>query len=461
MTALKLQNHTRQDVDMTQGTILGHIIRFAFPLLIGNLFQQLYNTVDTWVVGNYVSNDAFAAVGAVTPIVNMLIGAFMGLSSGASVVISQFYGAGRHDRVEDTVHTAFSMTLILSVIFTAIGLFITPYMIRFTNLHTTAVDEATTYLGIYFSGLIGLMLYNIGAGILRAIGDSQRPFYFLVICALMNTVLDLVFVKVFRLGVAGVAYATIISQGVSAILVILTLLYTKSCIKLKLKKIRLHWDVLKKILLVGIPAALQMAITSFSNVFVQSYINHFDQGLASSDYMSGWTAYLKVDHLLFLPVQSIALAVTTFVGQNLGSKQIARAKRGVTCAMLLSLAATILLMIPVLIFAPQIVGFLNNKPEVIRNGTLFLRWLSPFYVLCCFNQIYASALRGAGNSRASMIIMLLSFVAFRQIYLFAMSKICFKVIPIALGYPAGWLVCSLITTIYYHRVSLDKNRLVE
>lgn len=450
-----------QGVDMTQGSILGHIVRFAFPLMIGNLFQQLYNTVDTWVVGNYVNNDAFAAVGAVTPIVNMLIGAFMGLSSGASVVISQFYGANREDRVQDTVHTSIIMTLILGVIFTGIGLFITPYMIRFTNLHPTAVDEAKTYLGIYFAGIIGLMFYNIGAGILRAIGDSRRPFYFLVICALMNTGLDLLFVRKFQMGVAGVAYATIISQGVSAILVIITLLATKSCIKLRPRKLKLHWDVLKKVLLVGIPAALQMAITAFSNVFVQSYINHFDQGLASSDYMSGWTAYLKVDHLLFLPVQSIALAVTTFVGQNLGSKQVGRAKQGVKTALLVSIMATVILMIPLLIFAPQIVGFLNEKPEVVKNGALFLRLLSPFYVLCCFNQIYASALRGAGNSKASMVIMLLSFVGFRQLYLFNMSKICYEVIPIALGYPAGWLVCSLITTIYYHKVSLDKNRLVE
>lgn len=457
--AFKLQK--RQDVDMTTGNILGHIIRFAFPLLIGNLFQQMYNTVDTWVVGNFVNNDAFAAVGAVTPIVNMLIGAFMGLSSGASVVISQFYGAGRQDRVQDAVHTSIVITAILCVIFTAVGLFITPFMIQFANLHSSAAVEASTYLSIYFAGLVGLMFYNMGSAILRAIGDSKRPFYFLLVCAILNTALDLLFVCQFKWGVAGVAYATIISQAISAVLVIITLKTTKTCVNIKFKRLKLHWDILKKILLVGIPAALQMAITSFSNVFVQSYINHFDQGLASSDYMSGWTAYLKVDHLLFLPVQSIGLAVTTFVGQNLGSKQVNRAKKGVTCALLISMAATVLLMIPLLIFAPQIVGFLNSKPEVVENGAMFLRWLSPFYVLCCFNQIYASALRGAGNSRASMIIMLLSFVGFRQLYLFAMSQICYEIIPIALGYPAGWLVCSLITAIYYHRTGLSKNRLAE
>ncbi len=451
----------QHDVDMTHGSIIGHIIRFAFPLLIGNLFQQLYNTVDTWVVGNFVSNEAFSAVGAVSPVVNMLIGSFMGLASGAGVVISQFYGAGRNDKVGESVHSAVVMTLILSVFFTALGLLITPYMLGFMDLHKNAVAEATTYLNIYFSGMIGLMLYNMGAGILRAIGDSKRPFYFLVVCAVLNTVLDLVFVLVFHMGVEGVAYATVISQFISAILVFITLFRTDSCVKVRVSKLRIHWPILKKILLVGIPAALQMAVTAFSNVFVQSYINFFDEGLPSPDYMSGWTAYLKVDQLLFLPMQSIALATTTFVGQNLGKNQVARAKKGVTAAVLTSLSATAIMMVPVMIFAPAIVEFLNDKPEVIKNGTMFLHWLTPFYMLCCFNQIYASALRGSGDSRAPMVIMLSSFVLFRQLYLFVMSRICNEIIPIAMSYPAGWLLCSLLTAFYYYKVSFKKNRIVE
>ena len=231
--------------------------------------------------------------------------------------------------------------------------------------------------------------------------------------------------------------------------------------KLRITKLRLHPAILKKILLVGIPAALQMAITAFSNVFVQSYINHFDAGLPSPDYMSGWTAYLKIDQLLFLPMQSIALATTTFVGQNLGKNQVTRAKQGVTRAVIISLSATAIMMIPVMIFAPGIVGFLNSKQEVIDHGTLFLRVLTPFYLLCCFNQIYASALRGAGNSKAPMIIMIASFVAFRQLYLFCMSRIWNAVVPIALSYPAGWILCSLLTILYYRKVSLEKTRLVE
>lgn len=446
----------RRDVDMTQGNITRHIITFALPLLIGNLFQQLYNTVDTWVVGNYVSNEAFSAVGTVGPIINMLIGFFMGLSSGAGVVISQYYGAKRYDKVHHTVHTAIVMTLVLGVVFTGVGLAMTPYMLRLMNTPDNVMPESTEYLTIYFSGIIGLMLYNMGAGILRAVGDSQRPFYFLVVCAVMNTVLDLVFVLGFGMGVEGVALATILSQGTSAILVIVTLIRTSTCIKLHLRDLRIHWDMLKKIFRVGIPAAIQMAITAFSNIFVQSYINYFGDNC-----MSGWTAYAKVDQLLFLPMQSIALASTTFVGQNLGCNLIDRAKKGVRQSLLIAVAATLIMMVPVLVFASPVVAFFNDKPEVVEYGTLLLRWLSPFYVLCCFNQIYSGALRGAGNSRAPMIIMLSSFVVFRQAYLFIMAKICNEIIPIAMSYPAGWLLCSALTTIYYHKVQLGKNRLVE
>lgn len=447
---------SKKDVDMTQGNITRHIISFALPLLIGNVFQQLYNTVDTWVVGNFVSNEAFSAVGTVGPIINMLIGFFMGLSSGAGVVISQYYGARRYEEVQKTVHTAIIMTLVIGVVFTGVGITMIPYMLQLMKTPTEVIPESTAYLTIYFSGILGLMLYNIGAGILRAVGDSKRPFYFLVVCAVMNTILDLVFVLYFNMGVEGVALATILSQSVSALLVMITLMRSDSCIKLQIRSLKIHWSMLGKIFRVGIPAALQMAITSFSNIFVQSYINYF-----GADAMSGWTAYSKVDQLLFLPMQSIALASTTFVGQNLGRNQVDRAREGVRKALTIALASTAVMMVPVLAFSGPIVSFFNSKEEVIRYGTVLLRWLSPFYLLCCFNQIYSGALRGAGNSRAPMIIMLGSFVAFRQVYLFAMSRIWNEIIPIAMGYPAGWLLCSSITAVYFHKVKLGKNRLVE
>ena len=446
----------RKDVDMTEGNITRHIISFALPLLIGNVFQQLYNTVDTWVVGNYVSNEAFSAVGTVGPIINMLIGFFMGLSSGAGVVISQYYGAKRNREVHDTVHTAMVMTLVMGVAFTAIGLAMTPFMLRLMNTPDNVMPESTAYLTIYFSGILGLMVYNIGAGILRAVGDSQRPFYFLVVCALINTVLDLLFVLVFHMGVEGVALATVIAQSTSALLVVITLMKTDTCIKFRLRDLKINYAMLGKIVRVGIPAAIQMAITAFSNIFVQSYINYFGDNC-----MSGWTAYAKIDQLLFLPMQSIALASTTFVGQNLGCNQVERAKKGVSQALLIAIVSTVVLMIPVMAFASPVVAFFNNKEEVVEIGTMLLHWLSPFYVLCCFNQIYSGALRGAGNSRAPMIIMLSSFVAFRQVYLFIMARAWNEIIPIAMSYPAGWLLCSTLTAIYYHSVQLGKNRLVE
>lgn len=457
MNVRALLNRKKGDVDMTEGNIFRHLITFAMPLLVGNIFQQLYNMVDTWVVGNYVSNEAFSAVGSVGPIINMLIGFFLGLSSGAGVVISQYYGAKRYEEVHKTVHTAIVMTLMLGVLFTAVGVAMTPFMLGFMKTPENVFPESSAYLRIYFSGVLGLMLYNIGAGILRAVGDSRRPFYFLMVSAVLNTVLDLVFVLVFRMGVQGVAYATIIAQGVSAVLVVLTLMRSDSCIKLRIKALKIDWGMLKKIIRVGIPAAIQMAITAFSNIFVQSYINYF-----GADCMSGWTAYSKIDQLLFLPMQSIALASTTFVGQNLGINKVERAKKGVSTALTMAAASTVLMMIPVLIFAPHLVAFFNSKAEVVECGTMLLRWMSPFYVLCCVNQVYSGALRGAGNSRAPMLIMLSSFVVFRQIYLFVVANfISNTILPIAMSYPAGWLLCSTLTFIYYHRTPLTKTRLVE
>ena len=228
-------------------------------------------------------------------------------------------------------------------------------------------------------------------------------------------------------------------------------------VRVELRRLRVHWDMLKKIVRVGIPAALQMAVTAFSNVFVQSYINHF-----GADCMSGWTAYTKIDQLMFLPMQSLALSATTFVGQNLGAGDTPRAQQGVRRALGISLAVTAVLMVPVLVFAPQLTAFFNRKAEVVAYGTLLLRYISPFYLLCCINQIYSGALRGAGNSQVPMVIMLGSFVVFRQIYLYIVSHfITNTLLPLAMGYPAGWLVCSAATLLYYRRAALGRQRLVE
>ena len=446
----------RQDVDMTQGNITRHILMFALPLVLGNLFQQMYNLVDTYVVGQYATNEAYAAVGSVGVIVNIFIGLFSGFATGAGVVISQYFGAHDPEKVTKTVHTASLTTLILCPIFTALGLGLTPLMLRWNNTPANVLPESTTYLNIYFWGISGLLIYNMGAGILRAVGDSKRPFYYLVVCACMNAVLDVLFVAVLEMGVAGVALATALSQIVSAVLVVIQLLRTTSVVKLRPKALRLHLPFLRQVVRVGIPASLQMSITAFSNVFVQSYINYFRE-----DFMSAWTTYSKVDAILFLPMQSIGMAVSTFVGQNLGAGQVDRARQGVRTGLISCMVFTSLGMIPILIFAPDIVRILNNKPQVVAYGTLLLRVITPFFLVSCFSHLYSGALRGAGDSRAPMIIMLSTFVGARQLYLFIMSRVCNEVIPIALSYPVGWILCSVVTTLYYHRTKLDASRIAD
>lgn len=437
----------KSEIDMTTGSVYGHLIRFMLPLLAGNIFQQLYNMVDTWVVGNFVSNEAFSAVGSVGPITFMLIGFFMGLSNGAGVIVSQYFGAGEKKQVEKTVHTALLLTVIMGVVITVLGLILTPYMLTFMQTPEEVVPEAATYLTIYFGGVFGLMLYNVCSSILQAVGNSLLPFLALLVCAVLNTVLDLYFVIELNMGVAGVAWATIIAQFVSAAVVLIALMRTKSCVRFHFKKLAIHMDVLGRILRVGLPAAIQMAVTSFSNVFVQSYINYF-----KADVMSGWTAYNKIDQLLVLPAKSIGLATTTFVGQNLGAGQEKRARQGMLTGLILAFGTAVLLGAPSVIFAEPLVGFFNPKAEVIAYGASFLTMLTPFYACMCVNQVMSGALRGSGNSKAPMYIMLGSYVVFRQIYLYIMANyISNTVMPIAFGYPAGWIVCCTVMVIYYLR----------
>ena len=460
---------------MTQGSIFGNIIMFALPLLAGNLFQQLYNMVDTWVIGQTGNDAAYAAVGSIGPAINLLVGFFVGLSSGAGVVISQYYGAKRENRVRDAVHTSVMATLILGIAFTIIGVAISPHILGLmlradtsASADTDAVySNALTYLTIYFSGVIGLMVYNMCSGILRAVGDSTRPFYFLVVSSLMNIVLDLLFVFAFDMGVAGVALATIISQFTSAVLSIITLLKTDACVKLIPKSLKIDFGILGEIFKIGIPSALQMALTSFSNMFVQSYISGVDLNSGFGLNVGGkqisvpvasmkevglgaWTTYSKIDMFIFLPVQSISLAVTTFVAQNVGIGNIERAKKGANTGFFMGACANITLIVIAMIFAPFLSAIFNSNESIVHFSTIFLRWITPFYFFTSINQVYSAALRGAGNSRAPMIIMLCTFVGLRQIYLFIMSNyISNGLLPIALGYPAGWIACALTTFIYY------------
>ena len=439
-------------MDMTQGTIWKQLIYFAFPLLIGNLFQQLYNTVDSVVVGNFVSTEALAAVGSVTPIINMLVGFFSGLATGAGVVISQFFGAKNGQMLHKAVHTTLLMTVGLGVIFTFIGIFMTPLMLNLISTPADVFDGAALYLRIYFGGVLGLMLYNMVSGILRAVGDSKRPLYFLILSSLLNVVLDLAFVLIFHWGIAGVAIATIIAQFISAFLLLVVLARSDEDYKLVLRDLKMDAEILKRIVRIGLPAGLQMAVTSFSNVFVQSYINRF-----GSACMAGWTSYSKIDQFVLLPMQSLSLSATTFVGQNLGAGNLSRAKKGTRVSMAISVAITAVLTVLLIAFSSQLLMLFNQDENVLYYGNIFIRYLAPFYVICCINQIFAGSLRGAGDATGPMIIMLLSFVVFRQIYLFVGSQFFDSIIFVGLGYPAGWLVCSVFMAIHYFRGRWEKD----
>ena len=436
----------RRDTDMTEGSIPRLLIHFALPLLIGNIFQQLYNTVDSIVVGNYVNKQALAAVGCTGPIINTLIGLFAGLAAGAGVVISQYYGAKDREKLHSAVQTTITLTLIMCVALTVLGVALTPYMLKMMDTPDDVFVEAVEYLRIYFMGVSGLLLYNIGSGILRAVGDSTHPLYFLIFSALTNTVLDVLFVKFFRMGIAGASIATVIAQCISALLVISMLIRSSADYRIDLRALQLRGSILRRICAIGIPSALQLAVTAFSNIFVQSYINHFE-----SSCMAGWAAYNKIDAFALLPMMSLSMAVTTFMGQNLGAGKLARAKKGPLVCLGISMVINVLILIPLILLAPQLVSLFNQEEEVLRFGTLFIRMISPFYLLCAINQILSGALRGAGDTKTSMFIMLGCFVVFRQIYLFIVYRLGGGIIPIALGYPAGWILCSSILLIYYLR----------
>ncbi len=431
--------------DMTGGPILRQIVLFALPLMLGNIFQMMYNTVDSVVVGNYVGKEALAAVGSTTMIVNMLVFFFNGFSVGAGVVIAQHFGARDMERLPSAVEPTVAMTCVMCVVFTMVGIAGVKPMLRLMSTPGDVFDDAARYLTIYFCGFSGLLVYNIGSGILRAVGDTTRPLLFLILTSLLNIVLDLAFVLGLKAGIAGVAYATILSQLVSAALTLRLLTTTREIYRLSWKDLRIEAPVLRRIFAVGLPAGIQSVITAFSNVFVQSYINHFGSGC-----MAGWSCYNKLDQFIMLPMQSTAMAATTFVSQNIGAKQYDRANRGTRDSILLSVGVTLAIATVLVIFAGPAVGLFSPDATVIKYGVLFMRANTFFLLFNCVNHTLAGALRGRGDSRGPMAIMLLSFVAIRQVYLFVVTRFVANTpFLVGFGYPVGWMCCCAMEVTYY------------
>ena len=442
---------------MTSGPIVRQLVAFALPLMLGNVFQMLYNTVDSIIVGNFVSKQALAAIGSTTMIVNMLVFFFNGFSTGAVVTIGQFYGAQKMEKLHKAVETTIAATFLLSLLFTIGGVLSVKPLLRMMSTPEDVFEDATVYLRIYIGGISGLLIYNIGSGILRAVGDSTRPLYFLILTSLVNIVLDLLFVVVLGTGIAGAAIATILSQFLSAALILLMLTRTKDIYRLDWKELQMDGQILGKIFAIGMPAGIQSVLTAFSNIFVQSYINSF-----GSDCMAGWSSYNKLDQFIMLPMQSMAIASTTFVSQNVGADNDQRADRGTVASLMLTCGITGVIIALLVSFAPESVRLFSPDTAVIAYGVLFIRTNVVFLIFNCVNHVLAGALRGRGDSRGPMIIMLSTFVGLRQIYLFVMTRYIVNTPRmVGLGYPVGWVSCCVVELIYYAvcRRKREQNRI--
>ena len=431
--------------DMTRGPIALQVLLFALPLMLGNIFQMLYNTVDSIVVGNFVGTQAPAAVGSTTMIINMLVFFFNGFSIGAGVVIGQHFGARNMQQLHKAVETTMAATFVLCLLFTAVGMLGVKPMLRFMSTPEDVFGEAVAYLRIYFAGISGLLVYNMGSGILRAVGDTSRPLFFLILTSVLNILLDLLFVLGFGMGIEGVALATILSQFISAVLTLLLLTRSRDIYRLTWHDLHIDGTILANIFAVGLPAGIQSVITAFSNVFVQSYVNAF-----GSSCMAGWSCYNKLDQFIMLPMQSMAMAATTFVSQNIGAKQEQRADRGTVTTVAMSVGITGMIAAALYLFAAQAVELFTNDPSVVEFGVLFLRANVFFLLFNCVNHVLAGALRGRGDSRGPMVIMIACFVVVRQIYLFAVTHFAANTpLLVGFGYPVGWVSCCVVELTYF------------
>ena len=424
---LKLLNH--KNLDMTQGNALKVIVFFTIPLLLGNLFQQLYNVVDSYIVGDVLGDDAMGAVSSSGSLINLLIGLIQGISVGGGIVVAQHFGAKNKDRMRKCEHTLVIFGVVLGIAMTIIGYVLSPILLRKMETPEEILPLSIEYFQVYFLGVIFTIMYNCFASILRAVGDSRHPLYYLILATLINVVVDILFIRVLHMGIKGAAFATIISQGVSALLTLLQLLFTKEDYKLKFKELKFTKEELILILKYGIPTGLQNSIISLSNVFIQKNINAFGNTATS-----GYGAYVKIEGFATLPSGSFSMTLSTFVGQNVGAKKYDRAKKGGMIGLLTSVIVTEMLGIGLAIFARPLVDLFTDTEAVIDIGMKPLHIIAPFFGLLAFSHGMSGVLRGAGYSKTPMFIMIICWVAVR-----------ISLIPVALNIP-GW---NRIETIFW------------
>ncbi len=429
---------------LTEGPIWKAMLLFALPVFLGNVFQQMYNAFDAWCVGNYIGDDALAAVSSSGSLIFMMVSFFNGVAMGAGVVIARAYGAKQFDTMSKAIHTAVALGLVTGTILTVAGVSLTPTILRLMGTPANVLPQSISYFRYYFCGAIFTVMYNIFVGILHAVGDSKHPLYYLIFSTFVNITLDMLFVAALGLGVGSAAIATTISQGISALLCFLHLVRVNAPYRLDPRQIRFHWASLKEIVRFGLPSGVQNSVIALANVVVQSNINSF-----GSAAMAGCGSYSKLEGFAFLPVTCFTQALSTFVGQNLGAHKHDRVKRGVAFGIMCSCVMAELIGILSYVFAPELIGFFSDSREAIDFGTRHMRTICLFYCLLAFSHCIAAILRGAGKATVPMFTMLACWCLIRVTYITVAVGIVNELTTVSWAYPITWSLSSIIFLIYF------------
>ena len=430
--------------NMTVGSVRRAIVSFAMPIFLSQLFQQLYNAADSVIVGNLLGKQALAAVSSSASLIQLLTALMIGIALGAGVVISRHFGAEDYDTLSRAIHTTAAFGLIAGAALTVVGVLLSPTLLRWMGTAPDVMENSVVYFRNYFLGSMAVMLYNVFTGIMNALGDSRRPLYYLMLSSALNVALDLLFIGVFHLGVGSAAVATVISQAVSALLSFLHLRKPGTIFQLRLRKLRVHLDLMKEIVRMGLPTGVQNSVISIANVLVQSYINSF-----GSDAMAACGTYAKLQGFGFLPITSFALALTTFVSQNLGAKQYERARQGARFGILSTVVMAEIIGILMVIFAVPMARLFNSDPEVVRIAVSQTRIENLFFFLLAFSHAVAGVCRGAGRATVPMLVMLSSWCVFRIIFISIAMRILRDIRVLFWCYPLTWAISSAIFLIYY------------
>ena len=442
---------------MTKGSISKNLIMFAIPLFLGQLLQQLYNVVDSVVVGNVLGKEALAAVSTTGSLIFLMVGFINGLFMGSSVIIGKSYGAGDKKGVSIAAHTGITFAIIMGLVLTVVGYFFTPVILGWMGTPEDVMPNSVIYFKIYFLGGLANVLYNACCGVFHATGDSKRPLYYLMISTIINTVLDLLFVRDLHMGIAGAALATVVAQFVSAILAFVKLTKVEGPHRIILKNLRMDPDTIKKELMIGFPTGIQNSVIAIGNVVVQSNINAF-----GSAAMAGCGSYFKLEGFVFLPITCMSMALTTFVSQNIGAKEVKRVKKGAVIGSAISVSCAELIGVVVFLFAPVLLRMFSSEPEVLLIGATQARTESLFYCLLALNHCLAGIFRGAGKTTVPMAVMLSSWCLLRITYITIIVRIIPVVNVIFWAYPLTWSVSAIIFVIYYFKANwlikvLDNN----